>query len=540
VPGGAGAPAGWPEAEGEHEITMSGTTDSRPNVGETLITRPVPPDSVPGRNAQGLARLAVAGIAGSVLIMIAASAVRNSWERPRIPLPAAGPPWGLSLHVSPTVVTVAMWAAVLVAGGSVVAGLMALNRGARLPVRLLLGLGVAAAAVFTVLPPTGSTDALDYAAYGRIAGLGHNPYVMTPHQLRVSGDPVGQYIPDDWSRHVTIDGPLATAGQWAAASLGGASVARIAFWLKLWGTIAFAVVVLALDRVTRSDPARRARAHLWWTANPLLLWVLVAAGHIDLLAAAAGFLGIVVLRRRGTADEPGALRGLAAGLLVGAAADIKLSYLVFGLGVAWAARRSVSAWLAAAAGGVIVLVPSYAWFGSPAVHALISRGPMESVDSFYQLFVGSHGHYIPGQSLLAAVAFAAVAALMLWRFPDGAPALPAVWPALAVGAAWLFVWYYQLPWYDAMLACLLAVYPASRLDWLVLARMTAATFALMPGNAGRPDQYLLKAITNDSLFWWAPAVLLAAAVALVWIAVSGRWRMGPPFTLPAAGAPARV
>jgi hypothetical protein len=513
---------------------MSGATDSRPNVGETLVTRPAPPGSVSDRGAQGLAWLAVAGIVGSVLIMIAAAAVRNSWEHPRIPIPAAGPPWELSLHVSLSVVSWAMWAAAIVAGGSVAAGLAALNRGARLPVRLLLGVGLTAAAVFTVLPPAGSTDALDYAAYGRIVELGHNPYVMTPGQLRRSGDPITQYVPSNWIKHVTVYGPLGTAEQWAAASLGGTSVSRVVFWLKLWDTIAFGGLALVLDRMMRSDPARRARAHLWWTANPLLLWVLVAAGHIDLLAAAAGFLGLVVLRKRAPADEPGALRGLAAGLLVGMAADIKISYLLFGLGVAWAARRSLGAWLAAAAGVALVLVPSYLGFGFPAVHALIARGAMESVDSFYQLFVGSHGHYVPGQSLLALLVFAAVAALMLWRFPDGAPALPAVWPALAVSTAWVFVWYYQLPWYDAMLVCLLAVYPASRLDWLVLTRMTAATFALMPGNAGLPHQHLLKAITNDSLFYWAPAVLLAAAVALVWVALSGRWKMGPPLMPPCA------
>src|SRR5260370_39775967 len=87
---------------------------------------------------------------------------------------------------------------------------------------------------------------------------------------------------------------------------------------------------------------------------------------------------------------------------------------------------------------------------------------------------------------------------MLWRLPEGGLAWPAVRPALAVSAAWLFVWPYQLPWYDAMLICLLVLYPASRLDWLVVARVTAGTFALMPGNAGVPPQHPLKVITSDS------------------------------------------
>jgi hypothetical protein len=384
--------------------------------------------------------------------------------------------------------------------------------------------------VLTVLPPTGSTDALDYASYGRIVVLGHSPYVMTPGQLRRTGDPVGKNEPTTWARHVTVYGPLATGEQWAAASLGGTSVARITFWLKLWDTIAFGVVVLILERMLRSDPARRARAHLLWTANPLLLWILVAAGHLELLAAAFGFCGLMVLRKREPDEEPGALRGLAAGMLVAAAGDIKINYLLFGVGVAWATRRSRPAWLAALAGGALVLIPSYAGFGFPAVHALVARNYLASVDNFYQLFVGSHGHYVPGQFALSVAVFGALAALMLWRFPDGAPALPAVWPALAVGVAWVFAWSYQLPWYDSMAICLLAVYPASRLDWLVLARVTVPTFALMPGNAGFPVQHVLNVITIDSLYYAAPAVLLAAVVALVVLALSDRWKMGPPLT----------
>jgi hypothetical protein len=509
---------------------MSGTTDRRHDVGEQLITRPVPQAAEPGHPGRTLAWLATAGIIVSVLVMIAASAVRNSWERPRIPMPAVGPPWGWSPNLSLSLVSAVMWATALLAGGSVAAGLVALNRGARLPVRLLIGVGIGAAAVLTVLPPTGSTDALDYASYGRIVVLGHSPYVMTPGQLRRTGDPVAKYQPIVWAKHVTVYGPLATGEQWAAASLGGTSVTRITFWMKLWDTIAFGGLALALERMLRSDPARRARAHLLWTANPLLLWILVAAGHLELLAAAFGFFGVMVMRRREPDDEPGALRGLAAGLLVAAAGDIKINYLLFGLGVAWAARRSRPALLGAVAGGALVLVPSYAWFGSPAIRALVARNYLASVDNFYQLFVGSHGRYVPGQFALSVAVFFALAVLMLWRLPDGAPALPAVWPSLAVGLAWVFSWSYQLPWYDSMVICLLAVYPASRLDWLVLARVTVPTFALMPGNAGLPREHVLNVITDDSLYYVAPVVLLAAVVAVVVLAFSDGWKMGPPLT----------
>jgi hypothetical protein len=37
----------------------------------------------------------------------------------------------------------------------------------------------------------------------------------------------------------------------------------------------FLGVAYGLDRMLRSDPARRVRAHLLWTVNPLLLWGVV-------------------------------------------------------------------------------------------------------------------------------------------------------------------------------------------------------------------------------------------------------------------------
>jgi hypothetical protein len=519
---------------------MSGKTGSSSDIGDKLAMQPSPPPAPPDRLARYLAWSAAAGIVSSLLIMIMASAVRNSWEHPFIVLPADGPPWGLARHVSLTLVTAALWTAAVLGGGGVIAGLAAVSRGARLPARLLLAIGCVAVAAFTVLPPAGSNDSLDYAVYGRMVVLGHDPYRMTPDQLRRTGDPVAKATPRTWGTFTTVYGPLATAEQWAAASLGGTSSARIIFWLKLWAAIAFGAVALALDRMARASPARQARAHLLWSANPLLLWVLVAAGHVDVMAAAAGFLGLIVLRKQGEAAEPGALRGLAAGLLVGMAADIKITYVLFGVGLAWAARRSLATWLGAAAGAAVVLVPSYLWFGSPAVHALLSRDGQASIGTFYQTLVGSHQYVLPHLLLLGGLAFAAVAVLMLWRLPDGVPALPAVHPALAISIAWLFVWPYQFPWYDAMAVCLLALYPASRLDWLVMVRLTVATFSFLPGNAGFPAQHVLAMITKGSLYYVAPAILLAAAAALVWMALTERWEMGPPAVIRPLGLPLLV
>ena len=140
--------------------------------------------------------------------------------------------------------------------------------------------------------------------------IGHSPYVMTPLQLARTGDPVGRQIPfreipSSWANAVSVYGPVATAAEWGAAELGGTSLARITFWLKLEEAVAFGAVILALDRLLRSDPEMRLRAHLLWSVNPLLLWEIVASGHIDGLAAVFGLLGIAALRTAHPQGESG-------------------------------------------------------------------------------------------------------------------------------------------------------------------------------------------------------------------------------------------
>ena len=251
------------------------------------------------------------GIGTAILIMIVVSAVRHSAAVPLMPWPPGFPPLEISGRLAAAMlVYLALWAAALLGGGGVIAGLAALARGARFPARLLLAAAFVAVAAFTVLPPAGSTDTLSYASYGRIAVIGHDPYLMTPNQLRLTGDPIGQLANQVWKHQGSLYGPLATIEQKAAADLGGTSAARIVFWLKLWNAIVFCAIALGLDRMLRSDPARRARAHLLWSLNPLLLWSLIAGGHLDVLAAGASILALTLVRARpqdpvrGNTDQP--------------------------------------------------------------------------------------------------------------------------------------------------------------------------------------------------------------------------------------------
>jgi hypothetical protein len=375
---------------------------------------------------------------------------------------------------------------------------------------------------------------------------------MTPNQLSRTGDPIGRLAIQIWRNHGSLYGPLATLEQRAAAELGGTSPARIIFWLKLWNAIIFLGVAAGLDRMLRSDPARRARGHLLWSVNPLVLWGLVEGGHLDLIAAAASFFGLAMVRSfRRPADKPGAaasppgpdpgrepgrrtrpglLVALAAGVLVGVAVDFMLTYMLLAAALAWGLRRWPAALASAAAGFCVTFVPAYLWVGRPLVNAMLLRRGKVSADNFYQLFNVAYRHHLPPKpDTLVVLAVVVLALLLLWRLPDAVPDLPAIQPALAISIAWLFLWYYQLPWYDAMIIALLALYPASRLDYVVMVQLTAGTFAMMPGGSTfEPPLGWLRTFSHEVWFAGSPLVLLAAAVAVFLLCVSRAWNIGPP------------
>ena len=516
---------------------------TRPRKGSSSSPEPT---GRPG--STGLTRLAgwfaAVAIAASTLVMIVISAAGPNVSVPAMPRPGGGPPWWHPLHLTATFVTVSLWAAMALGCAGVIAGLVAVARGARPPVRPVLAAAFLAVAVLTVLPPAGSTDSISYAASGRIAVTGHSPYVMTPRQLEQSGDPVGgqipsREIPPSWMNAVSVYGPVATAAEWGAAELGGTSLARITFWLKLAEAIAFGAVILALDRLLRADPEMRIRAHLLWSVNPVLLWEIVAGGHIDGLAAAFGLLGIVALRVRPPADgrpRPGVSRAVLpsaalAGLLIGVATGLKVEYALFGLAVAWACRRSVKALAAAAAGFAVVIGPAYLAAGPAAIKVLVTRSTGITWDTMYQLFWRPVLGYTqfgvssvpPHLELVAYLLFAGVALLALLRFPDLTPLRPAVAPALALSLAWLFVTAFQRPWYDVMAIALLALYPASWLDWVVLIRLLAGATVYVQAVQSPAQPHWLYDLGQFDGTWFTPGIRLLAVVAFVWLCVSGRW-----------------
>jgi hypothetical protein len=487
---------------------------------------------------------ATACITVSLLVMIAISVAGPSISVPAMAHTSGAPPWWVSLGLPTGFVLLTLWAAAVVAAVGVGAGLIAVARGARPRVRPLLAASFIAVAAFAFLPPAGTTDTQSYAIDGNMLVHGHSPYLETPKQAASQGDVLALNSPITWQNSLSDYGPVASAEEWVSAELGGSSMAQITFWLKLWVAIAFGAVVLILDRLLRGDPAARLRAHLLWSLNPLVIWEIVASGHIDGLAIAFGLGGLVALRFTPPARAASPPDCLAAGALIGAATAIKSPFVLFALGAVWALRRSPAGIGSLLAGWLAVIIPSYAIFGTAAVKVLFQRGSQVTWDNLYQIFYRPFGaagpfgaDHIPANlATIAIILFIAVALLALFRMPDLVPGLPAVTPALALSLAWVFFWPYQRPWYDVMIIAPLALCAATWLDGVVLVRLCFGAVTYMEAGLVSHRVWLQRVQLFEGE-WITSSVRLLCAAAFVWMCISGRWGTRPR---PSAESPVDV
>jgi hypothetical protein len=252
-----------------------------------------PPLPVAGRRAELAGRAGLAASLVSVVLTFGVAVAGPSAMEPAIPGGRGQPPWSFDLHLSAGL-AIGLAAAAL-AFGSTGLGLClhAARHGWAVSPRLLLGAGLIVAAALTLVPPFGSADHLSYAAYGRMSVTGHDPYTTTPAMLARLGDPVARAV-QDWRHSPSVYGSVATGIQALAAELGGRSARGIVFVLSLVNLAAFAGTGLLAHRIARGRPDRQLRSALLWTANPLLLQVLVAGAHADGLAVCCAVSALVL------------------------------------------------------------------------------------------------------------------------------------------------------------------------------------------------------------------------------------------------------
>ena len=504
------------------------------------------------------AGVAVAGIALSLAVTVAIGALGPSAVVPPLPGPAWQPPYSLDVHPAGPLVIAMEAAAILLGALGLGAGLLAARRGWAPDAWWALAAGGLAVVVLAFLPPSGSADHLNYAAYGRMVVLGLDPYATGAAAL--PGDPIARAVEVPWQEEPSVYGPVATAVQALASLIGGDSVRLTVFALAAVNAVAFLAAALVLHRFTRGDRERRFRAALLWTVNPLVIYQLAAGMHVDTLAIAFVVAALVL---GGDVRTPGAqaadARGMGAGepggggrwgqrwgqgVLLGLGVAVKVNAGLVALGPAWELRRRPGRLAVVAGAATVTAVTGYLLAGPRSLDQVLHASksiswatPWHLVQHGLQVVFGEGAYrvWIQAASLLLLTLLAA-ALLRVLREPYaasggrldamGAPRPPggsagpgeALWVAVAVVVAWLFATPYALPWYDGLAFALLATVPATALDGFVVARMAVLSLAYLPARQKDqpPDLAWLVTVWRGQVVPW---VLVALTAALLWWAL---------------------
>ncbi|MEU8588395.1 hypothetical protein AB0C59_15565 [Streptomyces sp. NPDC048664] len=415
--------------------------------------------------------------AGLVLFaLVGALAPNNNTLRASTsPLRVLGPP---SLPHLPGVVSVtATLTAVALACLGTLLLLRARQRGWNPSPRRLFLAGAVATAGIALLTPVGSSDTASYAAYGRIAALGQDPYLTTPADL---GGPYAALVGVAWRDAPSVYGPVATWWQEAAASVGGDRPWLTISVLMLAGAAVFLATGHLLIR-TADDPVRAA---LLWSANPLLIGLMVAGGHLDTLVACLAVCA-VRLATRATSRR----HDLLVGVLVGLACGVKISAALLGVGLAWPLLRS-RVWGRLArrtAAAALTLLLLYGCYGTHALAPLsaashqVSRPSAWAVFERYATALLGHGACTALIGLLWPALMLVLAAVLRRRVPAATPAAGAVPFALAF--AWILTAPWSMPWYAAFAWALAAMFPQGRRVTQGLV-VTTAVMALFHSGGG--------------------------------------------------------
>jgi hypothetical protein len=361
--------------------------------------------------------------------------------------------------------------------------LWAHSQGWRPDPRRLLLVSASIVAVMVSLTPVGSSDIASYAAYGRIASLGGNPYSRqgTPLHFLTAHSAYTQVVGVVWKGQRSVYGPVATAIQSFAAWIGGPDVATTIWILMILNGAVFIGVGYLLLR-TSDDPVR---ATLFWVANPVIIQQLVGGGQIDTFVAAGAICAIQVARR-----VSGTWGDVLAGALIGLACGVKINAVLIGIGLAWPLLRRRE-WVRVArmtAVALAVFAFEYSFYGLDALKStflglkwVIMPSPWRLFQMVAEALGVSQAATTTIISFLWPVAMFVVAWFIYQRISSDQPreivapfALTFAW---VIVAPWVFAWYTAIAW------ATLTLVPRNRMTrWLTI---VTVFLALWLSNGGQ-------------------------------------------------------
>jgi hypothetical protein len=364
--------------------------------------------------------------------------------------------------------------------------LWAHSQGWRPDPRRLLLISAGIVAVMVSLTPVGSSDMASYAAYGRIAALGGNPYTTSPLAALGPHSPYLRVVGTVWTKQSSVYGPIATLVQRFAAMIGGPDVGVTIWVLMIINGLVFIGVGYLLLK-TSDDPIR---ATLFWVANPVLIQQLVSGGQLDTLVAAAAICSIQVARR-----VSGLWGDVLVGVLIGLACGIKINAALVGVGLAvpLLLRRE---WLRVARMTLVALVVfgiEYSFYGLDALkstfdglHWVIMPSPWRLFQMLAEALGARPSTTVTVINVLWPIALLVLAWVIYRRISSDQPR--EVVAPFALSFAWVLVAPWVFAWYTAIAWATLTLVPRNRMTrWLTIVTVFLALW-LSNGGQGVPNQ----------------------------------------------------
>ncbi len=496
-------------------------------------------------------RFALAGTIGATALTVLAGFLGPSAVTLTLgPRESFLPPWYLPAGlVKPNewFVSGLVWTAIIVGAVGLWVALRALADGWKPQVKRLFALGTTLSLVTITVPPLTSADVLMYAAYGRLQSIGRDPYDITPAEVfRSQFDPVLKWTERPWQDTPSVYGPITSWTQLLANRLGGENMHDIVFWLQVCSVVPFIIACAGVVALAHGDRRRQARAAVLTIANPVLIWAVVAGAHNEALSVMFAVVGLLFMRKN----------AFLAGLGIGLAGCAKVSIGIWGLAMLWAYRREPKKAVLLCLGTSIPMGLAYVVWQPAAFFQALRNGSYVSVGSwanpvfrFLDVFMTSlnakivvgivsyTGLFVIGWILSRVVPWTAAPGLAKGADLRRDPLTIALRTALVLSVAWLITSMYTLSWYDLIAWMPLAVLAASKLDRILLLRITPLSLAYVPGRAldVGPALDLTATRIRDTV---SPIFQMAVLLAVVlWWRRPGRHELFPLRSTPADALP---
>ena len=370
-------------------------------------------------------------------------------------------------------------------------------------------------------PPLGSRDVYAYAAQGRMADQGLDPYTDGPGELGAD-DPVLAAVDPLYRDAPAPYGPVFVSLSSLVSNLVGDRVVAAVFAFRFLAVVGLAVAAIAVHDLARGSGRDHVDALILAVANPLVLFHLISGAHNEAIMLAFLLAGVAVARRPRYLHLGIALCAFAAAIKLPAVLAVAFLGWPWALEEArWSRRIGRLALVGVEALAVIAAAGRLTGWGWGWVDALVNSEPVDAYLSVTRLvgggvsiMTGLDVDQVLGVARLAGMALAVgISGLLLLRRRSS-------WPTALAWSLMLFAVLHPTtqPWYLTWGVMLLAATTAGERNRTLVATCAVAVFVVLPIG----PQMGLVVLDNTGR-----VTLLAAAMLLLVLTVNPAPAGGP-------------